>query len=372
MGVIAIAAWASAIASIAVFEDWENFVFDRQMRGESASLAEYAVEKKNRISETVRVWLEIPAAPARPRLPITIPSIASTRNRRPSIGRDGLIGRIMIPRLHLTGIVREGADEQTLRLALGHIPGTALPGQNGNIGIAGHRDTLFRGLRKIKKNDLIRFETFAGNYVYQVEGTEIVKPRDVSVLNVREHPEITLVTCYPFYYIGSAPYRFIVNARLVTIDQKEQQVGPQATGEQPVNHASEARERPEPYETTAVRNSELNSLARTAHSQTGNDIDKVTFEISTHHSQRLSAGISLGVTMTDIRHRRLSGWIWMMPDRRTIWLRDHSAREPVIFYGSMDGKQHKLVITSITRNSVKGYLLQPKNRTNRTARAPSA
>jgi hypothetical protein len=74
----------------------------------------------------------------------------------------------------------------------------------------------------------------------------------------------------------------------------------------------------------------------------------------------LSAGISLGVTMTDVLHRRLSGWIWMMPDCRTIWLRDHSAREPVIFYGFVDGKQHKLVITSITRRSVKGFLLLPK------------
>ena len=87
--------------------------------------------------------------------------------------------------------------------------------QPGNAGIAGHRDTLFRGLFKIEKNDLIEFQTPAGSYNYQVERTSIVKPDDVTVLHASQHPEMTLVTCYPFYYVGSAPDRFIVKARLV-------------------------------------------------------------------------------------------------------------------------------------------------------------
>ena len=116
----------------------------------------------------------------------------------------------------MRAVVREGAGEDTLDVALGHIPGTALPGQPGNVGIAGHRDTLFRGLRKIEKNDVIEFQTPAGSYSYKVESTEIVKPEDVGVLDASEHPEMTLVTCYPFYYVGAAPSRFIVKARLIT------------------------------------------------------------------------------------------------------------------------------------------------------------
>jgi len=73
------------------------------------------------------------------------------------------------------------------------------------VGVAGHRDTLFRGLREIQKNDVIQFETLHGTYTYQVESTQIVTPQDVSVLNAAEYPELTLVTCYPFYYVGSAP-----------------------------------------------------------------------------------------------------------------------------------------------------------------------
>ncbi len=127
-----------------------------------------------------------------------------------------MVGRLTIPRLNLTAMVREGDKETTLSLALGHIPGTALPGQNGNVGVAGHRDALFRGLRNVKKDDVIRFETVRGDYLYQVEETEIVKPEEVSVLKPGPHSELTLVTCYPFYFVGSAPDRFIVKARAIT------------------------------------------------------------------------------------------------------------------------------------------------------------
>jgi sortase A len=83
------------------------------------------------------------------------------------------------------------------------------------VGIAGHRDTLFRGLRNIRKNDLVEVETLRGKYLYQVESTQIVKPTDVSVLQAANYPQLTLVTCYPFYFVGSAPDRFIVKARQV-------------------------------------------------------------------------------------------------------------------------------------------------------------
>jgi len=140
---------------------------------------------------------------------------APRRSSRPPTPQPGaLIGRLVIPGLHLRAIVREGTDDDTLDVALGHVPGTALPGQTGNVAIAGHRDTLFRCLRNISKNDRIVFQTTYGNYTYFVERTDIVKPRDVGVLAPGPGSEITLVTCYPFRYVGSAPDRFIVKARL--------------------------------------------------------------------------------------------------------------------------------------------------------------
>jgi sortase A len=111
--------------------------------------------------------------------------------------------------------VREGDGEDTLSLALGHIPYTPMPGEDGNVGIAGHRDTIFRSLRDIRKNDLIIFETRKGKYAYRVEGTQIVKPDRVNVLKASYGRQLTLVTCYPFRYVGSAPDRFIVKARQV-------------------------------------------------------------------------------------------------------------------------------------------------------------
>jgi len=98
---------------------------------------------------------------------------------------------------------------------VGHIPGTALPGNVGNVGLAGHRDTFFRALRNIQADDTIEMQTTAGTYRYVVKSTRIVTPRDVSVLQASGGETLTLVTCYPFYYVGSAPKRFIVHAALL-------------------------------------------------------------------------------------------------------------------------------------------------------------
>ena len=88
---------------------------------------------------------------------------------------------------------------------------------------------------------------------------------------------------------------------------------------------------------------------------------RIAFEIRKNHSRELAPGISIGVTGTDAASHRVDGWMWVMPDRRTIWLRDHSAHEPVIFYGHEDGKMRELVITSVAGNSVRGYLLSPES-----------
>jgi sortase A len=127
--------------------------------------------------------------------------------------RDGSpLGRIEISRVGLTAIVQEGVNEGTLRRAVGHIPGTALPGQRGNVALAGHRDTFFRGLRQIRKDDEITLTTLTGSYRYRVESTRVVEPEATEVLDDAETEILTLVTCYPFNFVGSAPQRFIVRA----------------------------------------------------------------------------------------------------------------------------------------------------------------
>ena len=141
---------------------------------------------------------------------------ASTSSKTPPTAATGaLIGRIEIPRLGLSVIVAEGVDTLTLRRAAGHIPGTALPGQPGNVGIAGHRDRFFRPLRNIRRNDIITLTTLLGEYRYRVVSTKIVSPSDVGVLDPSANEILTLVTCYPFYFVGSAPSRFIVRAERV-------------------------------------------------------------------------------------------------------------------------------------------------------------
>lgn len=132
--------------------------------------------------------------------------------RRPPPAPGSVIGRIEIPRLEVSVMIRAGADARTLNLAVGHIPGTALPGEVGNVGLAGHRDTFFRRLRDIRTDDEIRLVTPEGTFAFRVDRTSVVEPRDTWVLDPTDSPTLTLVTCYPFTYIGSAPQRFIVHA----------------------------------------------------------------------------------------------------------------------------------------------------------------
>ncbi len=137
------------------------------------------------------------------------------------------LGRFEIPRLKVDDVVIEGDDDKDLRLGIGHIPGTAFPGAPGNVGIAGHRDTFFRPLRNIRAGDLITLTSISGaRFQYRVESTEVVAPERSDVLNPTAEPHLTLVTCFPFYYVGSAPKRFIVHAREIA----SQPVGQPATG----------------------------------------------------------------------------------------------------------------------------------------------
>ena len=142
---------------------------------------------------------------------------AAPASRKKVLTAGAPVGRIEIPRLGVSAIVRAGSDARTLRLAVGHIAGTALPGERGNVGLAAHRDTFFRRLGDIRPDDEVRIVTPDGTFIYRVDGTQIVEPSDVWVLDPTEEPALTLITCYPFTYIGSAPRRFIVRARLATL-----------------------------------------------------------------------------------------------------------------------------------------------------------
>jgi sortase A len=129
-----------------------------------------------------------------------------------AIKEGDVLGRIEIPRIGVSVAILQGTTWRTLRLGVGHIQGTALPGEPGNIGIAGHRDTYFRALKDIRKDDEIQLQTAAGIARYEVDWIQITSPSDNGVLAPTTESSLTLVTCYPFYYIGAAPERFIVHA----------------------------------------------------------------------------------------------------------------------------------------------------------------
>ena len=144
---------------------------------------------------------------------IVRPAVA-TVNARATVPSRALVGRIEVPRLKLSAIAREGVDVRTLRGSVGHVPGTALPGDAGNAAFAAHRDTFFAPLRDIRAGDEVVVTTATAVHRYSVVRTRIVEPSDVSVLRPSDTRTLTLVTCYPFDYVGSAPKRFIVQATL--------------------------------------------------------------------------------------------------------------------------------------------------------------
>jgi sortase A len=129
------------------------------------------------------------------------------------------LGVLEISGIQLRVPVLEGTDELTLDRAVGHIPGTAPLGETGNIGIAGHRDGFFRGLKDVHVGETIDVYTQRGRSRYAVDEIETVSPDDVSVLAPRAKPSLTLVTCYPFYFVGSAPLRYIVHAMATDTNQ---------------------------------------------------------------------------------------------------------------------------------------------------------
>ncbi len=135
------------------------------------------------------------------------------------------VGRLEIPRLGLSVMVFQGIEESALLAGAGHVPGTPPPGGAGNVVIAAHRDTYFRKLSGIVAGDRIRVVTVRGTYHYVVESSETVAPEDTQVMESRDRDELTLITCFPFYFVGSAPQRFIVHALAAEVFNSEQTGG---------------------------------------------------------------------------------------------------------------------------------------------------
>jgi sortase A len=207
VGLLAVDCFVWVNTSSVLYQAYEDWSFDQTLRGLTPSVTGFVRDEAHWLSGG-RVNSESAEAP-KSAPPTSQPQVAAPP------GPQSVIGRLEIPRLNLAVMVREGADESTLSRAVGHIPGTALPGNVGNVGLAGHRDTFFRALRNIQADDTIEMQTTAGTYRYVVKSTRIVTPRDVSVLQASGGETLTLVTCYPFYYVGSAPKRFIVHAALL-------------------------------------------------------------------------------------------------------------------------------------------------------------
>lgn len=233
LGVLGLGYYGYVQADTWAYQDYENWSLDQALRGEPATKFEYVRHLLHSYRDEGGVPEE---AVEKPQLPPWVDAgtpesgetatSASTgrdsasvsrsepapKNLRVAVRETGLIGRIVAPRLNISAIVREGTDTKTLRRAVGHVKGTALPGEIGNVALAAHRDTFFRGLRDVKKGDRIEVQTVGGKYIYEVDSLKIVTPKQVEVLAASAEPVLTLVTCYPFNYVGSAPKRFIVRA----------------------------------------------------------------------------------------------------------------------------------------------------------------
>jgi sortase A len=196
--------------STVLYQAYEDWAFDETLRGLTPSVSGFVTDEIDGLFRGRRA--NVAEAPA--------PEVLAPEVSKKLVLPDMLIGRLQIPRLGVAAMVREGADERTLRQAVGHIPGTALPGKTGNVALAGHRDTFFRELRNIRRDDAIDLQTDHGTYRYVVDSTKIVGPREVGVLKASGGETLTLVTCYPFYYIGSAPKRFIVHAAQLAVNSR--------------------------------------------------------------------------------------------------------------------------------------------------------
>jgi sortase A len=187
LGVAALAYVGGTAAYAGIYQRYQSWRFDRA-----------------RVSAIARNLEQEAAAPKVIRAPI-VEEAAGLRE-------GDVVGKLEVPRIGISVMVLQGIENDTLIAGAGHVPGTPLPGADGNVAIAAHRDTFFRKLERIMTGDSIQFVTVRRTYEYVVDSTEIVDPEDTQVMESRARPELTLITCYPFYFVGAAPKRFVVHA----------------------------------------------------------------------------------------------------------------------------------------------------------------
>jgi sortase A len=168
-----------------------------------------------------RFFQQLPVTPAATASTLPGETPRATSPRPTPIAVGSWLARLEAPSVKLQATVLEGTDDGTLARGAGHIEETAFPGGVGNVGIAGHRDTTFRPVRHLRVGDPLVITTTDRVFRYKISRTTIVDPEDVYVLDDADHPTLTLVTCYPFEYIGHAPRRFIVSADLVGEERRE-------------------------------------------------------------------------------------------------------------------------------------------------------
>ena len=209
--------YAAAIAGVLLVGIW----FAAWVHGNVMSRRDLARFETARAARAARVYVEVAPmvqaeAPSGAPVDTSLWAEGRTREYRESLLHDfGVPLAVMrIPKLEIEVPVLPGTDDLTLNRGVGWIQGTAAPGTDGNFAVAGHRDGFFRRLKDIKLGDTIEVETLDGSRTYVVDDLTIVDPSNVSVLAERDLPSVTLVTCYPFYFVGSAPRRFIVRASL--------------------------------------------------------------------------------------------------------------------------------------------------------------
>jgi sortase A len=221
-GAASLSYYVYTLADQYVYQAYENWAFDQGISGHrGVTFADYLREATPLrwvfAGESEKGKLATQAQPA-------VPARQAVQSA-PATGT--VLGRVEVGRLHLSAIVRQGVDARTLSVAVGHVESTSMPDQQGNFVIAAHRDTLFRGLKDIKAGDIASFQSEDGTtYTYRLLSTKIVEPSDVSVLQpdgggllpgfAADKHLLTMITCYPFYYVGSAPKRFIVEGELIS------------------------------------------------------------------------------------------------------------------------------------------------------------
>jgi sortase A len=215
-GAILLGCYAFVYLDRSVYQAYQEWAFDRRLQNEPAPVPGFVLHALGNSQRPPAG--EGASAGDEPAFSKPVPPqpAAPAHKPRAAVPSASIIGRIEISSAGVRAIIVDGTANESLRRAVGHIEGTALPGEPGNVGLAGHRDTFFRGLRNVQKDDAIVIRTLEGTYEYRVSSLQIVGPDDVEVLQASAAPTLTLVTCYPFDYVGPAPRRFVVQAREVS------------------------------------------------------------------------------------------------------------------------------------------------------------